>query len=635
MSGNDEHEDEVSSFSSGKHSSVVWSYFDKLPVGPGGIQKASCTGCGKVFSANSGTSNMKRHLPKCFDLNEPGPPKKRAPLDQEMYREKLAYSIIKHNYPFSYVEHKGTRDLHKFLHRDVKPITRNTAKADVLKIYDREKTILKEKLQKVNGRVCLTTDLWSSITTDGYMALTAHYVDENWVLRKKVLNFKVIPPPHSGKILAEYMINFLADWGIQKKVFTITLDNAKYNDVLVNCLSSHLRLNNVLVCDGDFTHVRCSAHVLNLIVQEGLKVIEGAIEKVRESVKFVRGSGARKYKFAECIHHLSLQCGKYVRQDIVTRWNSAYLMLDSALAYRKAYARLALVDSSYKSFPTEKEWARVETITELLKPFYNITTLFSGSSYPTSNLYFHNVWRIQMRIEDAINNTDNVISGMAKEMKKKFDKYWENYSMVLSFAVVLDPRYKFKVVEFCFKKLNMEDKVRKEKLDIIFNGMHKLYDKEYGIFSTTSSSTVKSSNTSVSTRDDLDGLESFTSEFKKVENEKSQLDMYLEEPELNRREELDVLQYWKDNQGRYPQLSLMARDILSIPITTVASESSFSIGGRVLSKYRTSLLSSSVEALLCARDWLFDLEEEDEDDTEDGLAEDIEALYPTYQSSQV
>uniref|UniRef100_A0A251RZM0 Putative HAT dimerization domain, Ribonuclease H-like domain protein n=1 Tax=Helianthus annuus TaxID=4232 RepID=A0A251RZM0_HELAN len=75
----------------------------------------------------------------------------------------------------------------------------------------------------------------------------------------------------------------------------------------------------------------------------------------------------------------------------------------------------------------------------------------------------------------------------------------------------------------------------------------------------------------------------------------------------------------------------MARDILSIPITTVASESSFSIGGRVLSKYRTSLLSSSVEALLCARDWLFDLEEEDEDDTEDGLAEDIEALYPTYQ----
>ncbi|KAJ0769889.1 putative transcription factor C2H2 family [Helianthus annuus] len=554
-------------------------------------------------------------------------------LDQAMYMEKLAYSIIKHNYPFSYVEHEGTRDLHKFLHRDVTPITRNTAKADVLRIYDREKTNLKEKLQKVTSRICLTIDLWSSITTDGYMVLTAHYIDDSWVLRKKILNFKVIPPPHSGELLAEYMVNFLGDWGIEKKVFTITVDNAKYNDVLVNCLNTHFRVNRVLLCDGDFTHVRCCAHVLNLIVQGGLKVIEGVIEKVRESVKYVRGSSDRKYKFAECIHHLSLQCGKKVRQDIVTRWNSTYLMLDSALAYRNAYARLALVDSRYKTFPSEQEWARVETITEFLKPFYNITTLFSGTSYPTSDLYFHNVWKIQKCIEDQIDNVDKVLSDMAKEMKKKFDKYWESYSMVLSFAVVLDPRYKFKLVEFCFKKLNMTEKERKAKIDIIFKGMQKLYDMEYGILS-RKTSTAGSSNICVDTSDDLEGFESFTSEYRNVEKEKSQLEMYLKEPVLDRKEELDILQYWKENQRRYPQLSLMARDILSIPITTLASESPFSIGGTVLSKYRSSLLSSNVEALLCARDWLFDLkDDENENDIEEGLAEDIESLYPTYDDS--
>ncbi|KAJ0603044.1 putative transcription factor C2H2 family [Helianthus annuus] len=555
-------------------------------------------------------------------------------LDQAMYMEKLAYSIIKHNYPFSYVEHEGTRDLHKFLHRDVTPITRNTAKADVLRIYDREKTNLKEKLQTVTSRICLTIDLWSSITTDGYMALTAHYIDDSWVLRKKILNFKVIPPPHSGELLGECMVNFLGDWGIEKKVFTITVDNAKYNDVLVDCLNTHFRLNRVLLCDGDFTHVRCCAHVLNLIVQGGLKVIEGVIEKVRESVKYVRGSSDRKYKFAECIHHLSLQCGKKVRQDIVTRWNSTYLMLDSALAYRNAYARLALVDSKYKTFPSEQEWARVETITKFLKPFYNITTLFSGTSYPTSDLYFHNVWKIQKCIEDQIDNVDNVLSDMAKEMKKKFDKYWESYSMVLSFAVVLDPRYKFKFVEFCFKKLNMREKERKAKIDIIFKGMHKLYDMEYGILSRKTSSTAGSSNICVDTSDDLEGFESFTSEYRNVEKEKSQLEMYLKEPLLDRKEELDILQYWKENQRRYPQLSLMACDILSIPITTLASESSFSIGGTVLSKYRSSLLSSNVEALLCTRDWLFDLkDDENENDIEEGLAEDIESLYPTYDDS--
>ncbi|KAJ0477257.1 putative transcription factor/ chromatin remodeling BED-type(Zn) family [Helianthus annuus] len=619
MSNNTEFADKVGSCSSSKDHSIVWNYFDKLPLGQDGVKKASCIGCGKVFQANKGKLNMKRHLPECFVIDEPGPPKKRAHLDQVMYREKLAYSIIKHNYPFSYVEHEATRDLLEFLNADVTPITRNTAEADVLKIYDREKTNLKEKLQKVTSRICLTTDLWSSITSDRYMALTAHYIDDNWVLRKKVLNFKVIRPPYNGKFLAKHMISFLRDWGIEKKVFTITVDDAKYNDVFVKWL------NGNLLCDGDFTRVRCCGRVLDLIVQGALKVIEGTIEKVRESVKYVRGSSDRKYKFAECIHQMRSQCGKKVHQDIVTKWNSTYLMLDSALAYRHAYTRLAILNGSeYPAFPSKQEWERVETIIKFLKPFYNITTLFSRNSYPTSNLYFLNVWKIQKCIEDLINNVDKVISEMANKMKKKFDKYWESYSMILSFAVVLDPRYKFKVVEFCFKKLKMTDEVCKTKLDIILKGIHKLYDKKYGILSRINSSTTESSNICVDTLDDLDGFESFTSEF---EGEKSQLDMYLEEPELNYKEELDVLQYWKENQRRYPQLSLMARDILSIPIITFASKSSFSFGGRVLSKYRSSLPSSNVEALLCTRDWLFDLEDENENDIEERLAEDIECLF--------
>ena len=63
---------------------------------------------------------------------------------------------------------------------------------------------------------------------------------------------------------------------------------------------------------------------------------------------------------------------------------------------------------------------------------------------------------------------------------------------------------------------------------------------------------------------------------------------------------LDILQYWESNCGRFPELSLMAHDI-----TTAALESTFSIGYRILYKYRSCLLPQNAEALLCSHSWLF------------------------------
>lgn len=129
-----------------------------------------------------GTSNLIKHAVKCAGR---GNGSSYPLLDQEKYMEKISEVIVKHNYPIIFVELEWIVDLHCFLYPYVKSISRNIAKSDVLKVYRKEKEKLKSYLQSIPRKICLTSNLRSSINTYQYMVLTAHFVNRNWELEKK------------------------------------------------------------------------------------------------------------------------------------------------------------------------------------------------------------------------------------------------------------------------------------------------------------------------------------------------------------------------------------------------------------------------------------------------------------------
>ena len=137
------------------------------------------------------------------------------------------------------------------------------------------------------------------------------------------------------------------------------MDNASGNDKMQDELRVKLCNRGFLFSDGQYFHIRCAAHTLNLIVKNGLKAIDDCVIKVRESVKYVEASESRKRTFEHCVEHCLIMKSKALWLDVPTRWNSTYLMLDRTLIYHFAFKEFAAIDPMYKYLPTDDEWERI------------------------------------------------------------------------------------------------------------------------------------------------------------------------------------------------------------------------------------------------------------------------------------
>ena len=146
--------------------------------------------------------------------------------------------------------------------------------------------------------------------------------------------------------MAACITNCLLEWGLDN-VLTITVDNASSNDVTVKKMSKKLSNWGTNIMDGDHLHVSCMSHILNLIVQDGLKEIGKSIKLVRQAVKYIKQSPARLRKFKEYCESKLITCKKSLCLDVPTRWNSTYSMLDIAQHFELAFERYSFKDIEY------------------------------------------------------------------------------------------------------------------------------------------------------------------------------------------------------------------------------------------------------------------------------------------------
>ncbi|KAA8521407.1 hypothetical protein F0562_012101 [Nyssa sinensis] len=369
--------------------------------------------------------------------------------DRAKVRELTAHMTLYHEYPFMQMDDVI---FNKFMRANTpywQKITRTTIKNDCISAYEIEKKKLKTLFKSIN-KVNITTDMWKSSNQKiGYMVVTGQFIDSDWNLQKRVLNFFHVPPPHSGVIVADALQKCFIEWGIEDKFSTIIVDNAKYYDVALRILKDKFTLKKKLSFGGRIFHVRCCAHIINLLV---------------------------------------------------LRWNQR----------SKRYI-----------YPEAEANRNIVTVKQALYEIYNEYVVTHAATHTAQG-------------EGGQGTTREIGSSSASGGDHDIKK-----TIVTGSSLIL------------------------------------------GHVSRT-----------VDT----------------IQPSKSDLDIYLDESAFICAEgsanKFDIMEWWKANTLKFHILSKMARDILSIRITSVASESTFSAGGRVIDPYRTSLLLETVQVLLCGADWV-------------------------------
>ncbi|XP_061355385.1 zinc finger BED domain-containing protein DAYSLEEPER-like [Gastrolobium bilobum] len=615
----------------GRKKSNVWEHFIVKTDEPG-FGRAYCIKCNKSYaymkdSKLSGTSHVKRHVSLCQNNRQTACPKTGANLPKKRARTKphssaisfdqcknmIAKMIILHDYSLHMVEDQGFIDLLRALQPNFNPLSFNAVQEDCVDMYLTGKKRLLNLIDGIPGRVNLTLDIWTSNQTSVYVFLRGHFIDGDWKLHHPILNVVMVPFLDFDGSLDQTIVTCLSDWHLEGRVFTLALDKfySNGNEALMRKLRDLLSLKSPSILCGQLLSQNCYACVLSRLALDALGAMRETIGKVRESVKYMK---SHEKKFFELRQQLQIPSMVELSIDDQNKWDTVYRMLVAACELKQVFDCFDSSDPDYRMTLTMDDWQQVETLCVYLKYLYDAANILTVQPYPTANLFFPEVSKLLLELTHAAAlSQDPFCSSLIMPLKEKLEQYWKENCLMLAVAVAMDPRCKMKLVESTFGHIfgnNAESCIR-----IVRDGLHRLFhDYVKSVLPYTTTNGDEGNEAMIKTESFEEGsIESALSEFDiyisdLIGNQqwKTELTEYLEEPLEPIVQKFDILNWWRVNRLKYPILSRMASDILSISASTLSANFVFDTEIRKMDSYRSSLDSLTLEALICMKDWFQD-----------------------------
>ncbi|KAJ4934524.1 hypothetical protein JOQ06_007317 [Pogonophryne albipinna] len=294
--------------------------------------------------------------------------------------------------------------------------------------------------------VSFTTDIWTSVRMEAYMAVTCHFITREWKLRNFVLETKVMEVNHTGVNIAE-QLGEVAD--------TFAIPNYKREAVV------HDNASNMKLCTetlkkepekwGNVQGVYCSGHTLQLCINTALKQ-----DRIRRTVcgcQESRGTLQKKSKGYSCVERQK-QLNIVVHtltNDVATRWNSTCEMLDRLVEQRWPVTAVLSDPSITKKADrtldlTADQWKLAQETAEVLGPLITLTELLSQEENVSLSATMQMLFNLKRRHLSPKEDDSPAIREVKKTLVTEIDSRWKlsllEPSSIYLLSSALDQRFK-------------------------------------------------------------------------------------------------------------------------------------------------------------------------------------------------